>query len=68
MRTITGPWVNAGFAPIGMDAVAAKLGKAGTVDLLTGDPKANPKPSLANGVPTIFTSQVPRADRLQRPA
>ena len=56
---ITGPWVNAGFAPFGMDALATKLGKAGTVDLLAGDPKASPKPSLANGVPTIMTSQVP---------
>ena len=25
----------------------------------TADPKANPKPSLANGVPTIYTSQAP---------
>ena len=56
---ITGPWVNAGFAPLGMDGIATKLGKAGTVDLLAGDPKANPKPSLANGVPEIITSQVP---------
>ena len=29
------------------------------VDLLDGGPNANPKPSLANGVPTIYTSQVP---------
>ena len=27
--------------------------------MLDGGPKANPKPSLANGVPTIYTSQVP---------
>ena len=31
----------------------------GVVDLLDGGPKANPKPSLANGVPAIYTSQVP---------
>ena len=55
-----------------MDAVAARpdhrrragrhrqeLSKTGIVDLLDGGPKANPKPSLANGVPTIYTSQVP---------
>ena len=27
--------------------------------MLDGGAKANPKPSLANGVPTLFTSQVP---------
>ena len=32
-----------------------QLAKAGAVDLLDGGPKANPKPSLANGVPTIYT-------------
>ena len=37
----------------------ADLAKAGTVDLLDGGPKANPKPSLAKGVPAIYTSQVP---------
>ena len=36
-----------------------ELSKKGVVDLLDGGPKANPKPSLANGVPTIYTSQVP---------
>jgi hypothetical protein len=29
------------------------------VDLLDGGPKADPKPSLANGVPAIYTTQVP---------
>src|SRR4029453_11285538 len=33
--------------------------KSGAVDMLDGGPKANPKPSLANGVPTIYTSQSP---------
>ena len=37
----------------------SSLAKAGIVDLLDGGPKANPKPSLANGVPAIYTSQVP---------
>ncbi|HRI19099.1 MAG TPA: hypothetical protein PL196_11295, partial [Burkholderiaceae bacterium] len=57
--SITGPWTKAGFVPLGMDSVAQSLGKAGTVDLLAGAPNANPKPSLANGVPNIITSQVP---------
>ncbi|MBN8493648.1 MAG: carbohydrate-binding family V/XII [Burkholderiales bacterium] len=56
---IAGPWTQASFTPLGMDDVARKLGKAGTVDLLDGGPNANPKPSLANGVPTIVVSQVP---------
>ena len=33
--------------------------KSNTVDLLSGGANANPKPSLANGVPTIYTSQSP---------
>ena len=45
--------------PSEVDAIAQELAKAGVVDLLDGGPKANPKPSLANGVPTIYTSQVP---------
>src|SRR5439155_18289002 len=39
--------------------IATKLSKAGTVDLLDGGPKANPKPTLGNGVPAIHTSQSP---------
>ena len=42
-----------------LDAIAQSLSTAGTVDLLDGGPKANPKPSLANGVPTIYTTQAP---------
>ena len=42
-----------------MDDVAQKLAQSGAVDLLDGGPKANPNPTLANGVPTIYTSQVP---------
>ena len=41
------------------NAIAQELAKTGVVDLLDGGPKANPKPSLANGVPTIYTSQAP---------
>ena len=56
---ITGPWVQAASLPSGMAEVAAALGKSGEVDMLDGGAKANPKPTLANGVPTIYTSQVP---------
>jgi hypothetical protein len=58
-EAIDGPWAQAGFVPFGMADVAQALAKAGTVDLLDGGPKADPKPTLAKGVPTIFTSQVP---------
>ena len=52
-----------------MDDVAQQLAKSGVVDMLDGGPKANPKPSLANGVPTIYTSAgADRADRVQGPA
>ena len=59
---LTGPWSQAVLGPFvrsEFDAVAQQLAKSGAVDLLDGGPKANPKPSLANGVPTIYTSQVP---------
>jgi len=59
---ISGPWTQAYPGRLmakEMNAIAAELSKNGTVDLLDGGPKANPKPSLANGVPTIYTSQVP---------
>ena len=37
--------------------------------MLDGGPNANPKPSLSNGVPTIYTSQVPtERHRLHGPA
>jgi hypothetical protein len=57
--SIAGPWTQSFRQPIGMDSVAQALAKAGGVDMLDGGAKANPKPSLANGVPTIYTSQVP---------
>jgi hypothetical protein len=56
---ITGPWSQSFRQPLGMDDAAKQLAKNNTVDMLDGGPKANPKPSLANGVPTIYTSQVP---------
>lgn len=58
-RALDGPWTHAGRVPIGMDDVAKKLAASGIVDMLDGGPKASPKPSLAKGVPTIYTSQVP---------
>ena len=60
--SIAGPWTQAYPGPLmanEMNAIATELSKQGIVDLLDGGPKANPKPSLANGVPTIYTSQAP---------
>lgn len=60
--SITGPWTQATPGPLmasEMNAIVQELSKKGVVDLLDGGPKANPKPSLANGVPAIYTSQVP---------
>jgi hypothetical protein len=57
--SITGPWAQSSSQPFGMDGVAQTLAASGAVDMLDGGAKANPKPSLANGVPTIYTSQVP---------
>ena len=57
--TIAGPWTLSNVQPLGMDDLAQKLAKAGQVDLLDGGPNANPKPSLANGVPDIVVSQSP---------
>jgi hypothetical protein len=59
---IAGPWTQGFIGPFvrhALDAIAQSLGQAGKVDLLDGGPKANPKPTLANGVPTIYTSEVP---------
>ncbi|HEY6353006.1 MAG TPA: carbohydrate-binding family V/XII, partial [Burkholderiaceae bacterium] len=58
-KSLEGPWEKARRAPFGMDDVAKKLAASGAVDMLDGGPNANPKPSLSNGVPTIYTSQVP---------
>jgi hypothetical protein len=56
--TLDGSWTKA-LPPAGLDALAGSLAKAGTVDLLDGGPKAQPRPTLANGVPTIYVSEVP---------
>jgi hypothetical protein len=60
--SIGGPWTQGFIRPLvrsALDSIAQSLAKAGTVDLLDGGPKANPKPTLANGVPTVYTTQVP---------
>jgi len=60
--SIDGPWTQASPGPLMrsvLDSIAKDLAKSGVVDLLDGGAKANPKPSLANGVPTIYTSQAP---------
>ncbi|MBO3707828.1 MAG: hypothetical protein J5X21_15715 [Candidatus Accumulibacter sp.] len=56
---LDGPWLPAGEAPPGLADLARQLAGKGLVDLLDGGPKASPKPSLANGVPTIHVSQTP---------
>ena len=59
---IGGPWTQAFLGPMMLkeaNDVAQELATKGLVDLLDGGAKANPKPSLANGVPTIYTSQTP---------
>jgi len=63
---IGGPWTQGFIGPFvkgALDSVAQSLSTSGTVDLLNGGKSANPKPSLANGVPTIYTSQVPSEHR-----
>ena len=60
--SLGGPWAQATMGPLvrsRADAIAQELAKSNTVDLLTGGAKANPKPSLANGAPAIYTAQVP---------
>jgi hypothetical protein len=57
--SVTGPWAQSFFKPAGMVDAAQQIAKTGAVDMLDGGPKANPKPSLAAGAPTIYTSQAP---------
>lgn len=60
--SISGPWTPASlgwFDSVAMGNLAKKLDAARTVDLLDGGPNANPKPSLAIDVPTIYTAQGP---------
>ncbi len=60
--SLAGPWSQASPGPRmqgDFDKLAQDLAKAGMVDLLDGGPKADPKPSLAHGVPVIHTAQGP---------
>jgi hypothetical protein len=58
-NAVTGPWAQSFNLPPSIEGVAQTLATSGAVDMLDGGAKANPKPSLANGVPTIYTSTVP---------
>ena len=55
---LSGPWALAPSPPLGLDEIAKKLASEGHGDLLDGG-TAQPKPSLANGVPAIHTTQTP---------
>jgi len=59
---LSGPWSPASMGPFKLsqfNALAQDVAKKGAVDLLDGGPKANPKPSLANGAPAIYVSETP---------
>ena len=53
-----GPWTLADVVPIGIDDVANPLVMQHLVDPLDGG-ATQPPPSLANGVPTVYTSTTP---------
>ena len=57
--SLAGPWVKVSSIPSGLNGAAQRLAKKGSVDLLDGGPQAKPRPSLNNGVPTIYVSQEP---------
>ncbi len=54
-----GPWNQPFLPPPGIDGVAKAVAATGAVDLLAGGRRATPRLTLAQGVPTIFTAQVP---------
>ena len=56
--TVEGPWSQITASPSGLDDVGQQLAESGQVDLLDGG-NAQPKPSLSDGVPTIYVSHVP---------
>jgi hypothetical protein len=56
--TLDGPW-NTAVVPQALVDASLDLSQDGTVDLLDGGPNANPRPTLANGVPEIVVSTVP---------
>ncbi len=55
---IMGPWSLATDTPFHIDDVAKKLAGEGEADLLDGS-NARPKPSLANGIPSIYVTELP---------
>jgi len=55
---VDGPYSQASSPPSGLSDLAQTLSQNGTVDLLTGA-NAQPPPSLANGVPTIYVTHQP---------
>ncbi len=55
---VDGPWTLVTNPPDGLDALARQLAASGQVDLLDGG-GAQPKPSLANGMPTIYVTHHP---------
>ena len=57
--SLQGPWLQTSTLPAGLAATAQSVAKTGAVDMLKGSPDAKPRPSLANGVPSIMISQVP---------
>ena len=57
-NNLTGNWYPSTIFPPGFDQVASDLAKSGQVDLIDGG-KMQPKPSLANGAPTIYVSETP---------
>lgn len=58
-ESLAGQWTQPFLPPTGIDAVARKVAATGVVDMLDGGKRAKPKPSLAQGVPAIHTSEVP---------
>ena len=57
--SLDGPWAPPFITPDGIDAVAKAVAATHVVDMLDGGPGAKTTPSLAKGVPAIYTSQVP---------
>src|SRR5262249_32765465 len=56
--SLTGSWTVAGNPRSALAVIAETLSQSGAVDLIDGG-KAQPKPSLASGVPTVYVSEVP---------
>ena len=58
-NSLDGPWTQPFIPPTGIDAVAKQVAATGVVDVLDGGARASPKPSLAQGIPAVYTAQVP---------